>query len=29
MVRAVYGQKIADKKTEEQMNMLGLIVNHF
>ena len=29
MVRAMYGQKIVDKKTEEQMNMLGLIANHF
>ena len=29
MVRAMCGQKIVDKKTEEQMNMLGLIVNHF
>ena len=29
MVKAMYGQKIVDKKTEEQMNMLGLIVNHF
>ena len=24
MVRAIFGQKIIDKKTEEQMNMLGL-----
>ena len=29
MVRAMCGQKIIDKKTEEQMNMLELIVNHF
>ena len=29
MVRAICGHKIIDKKTEEQMNMLGLIVNHF
>ena len=29
MVRAMCGQKIIDKKTEEQMNMLGLIVNRF
>ena len=29
MVRAMCGQKIIDKKIEEQMNMLGLIVNHF
>ena len=29
MVRAMCGQKIVDKKTEEQMNMLGLIVSHF
>ena len=29
MVRAMCGQKIVDKKTEEQMNMLGLIVNLF
>ena len=27
--RVMCGQKIIDKKTEEQMNMLGLIVNHF
>ena len=24
MVRAMCGQKVVDKKTEEQMNMLGL-----
>ena len=24
MMRAMYGQKITDKKTEEQMNMMGL-----
>ena len=29
MVRAMCGQKIIDKKTEEQISMLGLIVNHF
>ena len=29
IVRAICGHKIIDKKTEEQMNMLGLIVNHF
>ena len=29
MMRAMRGQKIIDKKTEEQMNMLGLIANHF
>ena len=29
MVRAMCGQKIIDKKTDEQMDMLGLIVNHF
>ena len=29
MVRAICGHKIIDKKTEELMNMLGLIVNHF
>ena len=28
-VRAMCGQKIVDEKTEEQMNMLRLIVNHF
>ena len=29
MVRAMCGQKVVDRKTEEQMNMLGLIVNRF
>ena len=29
MVRAMCGQKIVDKKTDEQIRMLGLIVNHF
>ena len=29
IVRAMCGQKIVKKKTEGQMNMLGLIVNHF
>ena len=29
MMRAMCGQKIIDKKTEEQMKMLGLMVNHF
>ena len=29
MVRAMCGQKIVDRNTEEQMDMLGLIVNHF
>ena len=28
-VRAMCGQKVVDRKTEEQMDMLGLIVNHF
>ena len=29
MVRVMCGQKIVDKKTDEQISMLGLIVNHF
>ena len=28
-VKTMCGQKVVDKKTEEQMDMLGLIVNHF
>ena len=29
MVKTMSGQKVVDRKTEEQMDMLGLIVNHF
>ena len=28
-VKTMCGQKVVDRKTEEQMDMLGLIVNHF
>ena len=28
-VKTMCGQKDVDRKTEEQMDMLGLIVNHF
>ena len=28
-VKTMCRQKVVDRKTEEQMNMLGLIVNHF
>ena len=28
-VKTMSGQKVVDRKTEEQMDMLGLIVNHF
>ena len=28
-VKTMCGQKVVDRKSEEQMDMLGLIVNHF
>ena len=28
-VKTMGGQKVVDRKTEEQVDMLGLIINHF
>ena len=28
-VKTMCGEKVVDRKTEEQIDMLGLIVNHF